>query len=106
MRARELREVSLLSFFLPFFICCGTFDSFAAFAYNYSRNLKEAWLCEIGSITYDKTTYRVVPTLFGNGGVLGFNVTVVGEQFELADAATSAVPLAEKRIFGFSVSAK
>ena len=42
LRARELREVSLLSFFLPVFFYIRTFDYQAFFKYNYCRNLKVA----------------------------------------------------------------
>ena len=41
----------LLSILLPSFFC-GTFDYYAAFECNYGRNLKEARICEIRSITY------------------------------------------------------
>ena len=42
LRARELREVSLLSFFLPVFFYIRIFDYTPFFKYNYCRNLKEA----------------------------------------------------------------
>lgn len=35
LRARELREVSLLSFFLPFSFYIGTFDYLTFLKYNY-----------------------------------------------------------------------
>ena len=41
LRARELREVSLLSFFLPFSFYIRTFDYSSFFKYNYCRNLRE-----------------------------------------------------------------
>ena len=41
-RARELRDVSLLSILLPVFFYIRTFDYNPFFKHNYCRNLKEA----------------------------------------------------------------